>query len=227
RGARADRRGGAAPPARQHRARPRARRRGRAAARGRSGARADRLRALARRRTRRDRPVAPAALEAAARPVGPAAAARRGPGHGRSHRDRHRGGRPAMRMRTKLVFAQLPLVAALAVTMIVASYITHGLAGRSRDILKDNYRSVLAAQNIKEAAERIDSGVMFAIAGRAADGRAQIDAHIAKLDHEVVVQEANITEPGEREATAKLRAAWTAYAADIAALRDALNAPDL
>ncbi|HEX3765859.1 MAG TPA: ATP-binding protein [Kofleriaceae bacterium] len=132
-----------------------------------------------------------------------------------------------MKMRTKLVFAQLPLVAALAVTMIVAIYVTRGLADRSRDILKDNYRSVLAAQNIKEAAERINGGVLFAIAGRAGNGRAQIETNVAKLEHEVGVQEANITEPGEREATAKLRAAWNAYAHDIAALGDAPAEPDL
>ncbi len=132
-----------------------------------------------------------------------------------------------MKLRTKLVAAQLPLVAALAVTAIVGSYVARLLGEGAEDILKDNYRSVLAAQNMKEAAERIDSGVMFVIAGRPDEGGTQIDANVPKLEHELRVQESNITEPGERDATQKLRAAWTEYARAIAAARPALAAPEL
>ena len=130
-------------------------------------------------------------------------------------------------MRTKLVFAQLPLVAALAITILVGSHVTRALGRGSQDILKDNYRSVLAAQNMKEAAERIDSGVMFAIAGRPDAGCAQIDANVPKLEHELAAQEGNITETGELEATQHLRAAWTTYQSEIARVRHALAAPDL
>jgi signal transduction histidine kinase len=132
-----------------------------------------------------------------------------------------------MRLRTKLLAAQLPLVAALAITIVLGSAVTRVLGAGSDDILKDNYRSVLAAQNMKESAERIDSGVTFGISGRADEGGAQIDANVPKLEHELTVQEANITEPGEREATQKLRAAWTEYQRVIAAVRPALAAPDL
>ncbi|HEY3804488.1 MAG TPA: ATP-binding protein [Kofleriaceae bacterium] len=124
-----------------------------------------------------------------------------------------------MRIRTKVFVAQLPLVAALAVAIIVGSFVTHTLGRGSADILKDNYRSVLAAQRMKEAAERIDSGVMFAVAGRPGDGGAQIDTNVPRFEHELAVQEANITEPGEGQATAKLRATWTTYARDIASIR--------
>ena len=127
-----------------------------------------------------------------------------------------------MRIRTKVFAAQLPLVAALAVAIVVGSFVTRTLGRASDDILKDNYRSVLAAQRMKEAAERIDSGVMFAVAGRPDDGAAQIDANVPRFERELAVQEANITEPGEREATAKLRATWTTYAHDIASIRPTL-----
>jgi NtrC-family two-component system sensor histidine kinase KinB len=129
-----------------------------------------------------------------------------------------------MKLRTKLLAAQLPLVAALAVTIVLGSAVTRVLGAGSDDILKDNYRSVLAAQNMKESAERIDSGVLFGIGGHADEGAAQIDANLPKLEHELQVQEANITEPGEREATHKLRAAWTDYQRSVATAR---VAPDL
>ena len=132
-----------------------------------------------------------------------------------------------MRLRTKLVLAQLPLVLALGVTIIIGSMVTRALARGSEDILKDNYRSVLAAERMKEAAERIDSGVLFAILGQAARGGAQIDANLPQFESELREQEANITEAGEHAATVRLRAAWTTYRAAVAALRTAPDASTL
>jgi signal transduction histidine kinase len=132
-----------------------------------------------------------------------------------------------MKMRTKLVLAQLPVVAALAITMGVGSYVASVLGRHAQDILKDNYQSVLAAQNMKEAAERIDSGVMFGLAGRPRDGNTQIDVNVPRFEHELHIQETNITEPGELEATTALRRAWTAYRQEIDDVRTNLAAPEL
>jgi len=130
-----------------------------------------------------------------------------------------------MRMRTKLVLAQVPLVLALGVTIVVGSLVTRALGRGSQEILKDNYRSVLAAERMKESAERIDSGVVFAIIGSAARGLDQIAANLPKFEDELRAQEGNITEPGEAEATAKLRATWTAYRQAVEAVRET-PAPD-
>ncbi len=132
-----------------------------------------------------------------------------------------------MRMRTKLLFAQLPLVLALGIAIVVGSFVTRELGRGSQDILKDNYRSVLAAERMKEAAERIDSGIVFAIIGRTARGLDQIGANIPAFEDELRAQEGNITEPGEAEATAKLRAAWTAYHAAVDLVRKAPEASGL
>ena len=70
-----------------------------------------------------------------------------------------------MTLRTKLLHAQLPLVGALVVIGVAGSLITTSLGWSSRDILKDNYRSVLAVQRMKESIERMDSGALFALAG--------------------------------------------------------------
>jgi two-component system, NtrC family, sensor histidine kinase KinB len=124
-----------------------------------------------------------------------------------------------MRLRTKLLLAQLPLVIALGVTIVVGSAVTRALARGSEAILKDNYRSVLAAERMKEAAERIDSGVVFAVIGRTARGLAQVDAHAPRFEDKLRAQEGNITEPGERAATVRLREAWRAYQAALADVR--------
>jgi two-component system, NtrC family, sensor histidine kinase KinB len=132
-----------------------------------------------------------------------------------------------VKVRTKLFAAQLPLVAALAIAIIVGSGVTRALGRGSAEILKDNYRSVLASQRMKEYAERIDSGVMFAVAGRPDQGGMQIDANIPLFERELAAQRDNITEPGEREATAQLGARWATYSRDIAAVRPTLATENL
>ncbi|MGN6111081.1 MAG: ATP-binding protein [Kofleriaceae bacterium] len=132
-----------------------------------------------------------------------------------------------MKLRTKLLLAQLPLVIALAVAIAVGSLVTSALGDRSQEILKDNYRSVLAAERMKEAAERIDSGLVFVVIGRAARGLEQIHAHLPRFEEELRAQEGNVTEPGEREATIALRAAWHTYLASVAEVQKAPEASGL
>jgi two-component system, NtrC family, sensor histidine kinase KinB len=116
-----------------------------------------------------------------------------------------------MKLSTKLLLAQVPLVIALAVTIAIGSFVTRALGRGSQEILKDNYRSVLAAERMKEAAERIDSGVAFVVIGQKARGLEQIAAYVPRFEDELRTQEGNLTEPGEREVTERLRAAWTSY----------------
>jgi len=84
-----------------------------------------------------------------------------------------------------------------------------------QNILKDNYRSVLAAQRMKEALERIDSAAMFLVIGERDRGLEQEAQFRPKLEQELVVQEGNITEPGEGEATSRLRQLWTRYQSQL------------
>src|SRR5262249_29962794 len=145
----------------------------------------------------------------------------------RPHRVDRRPGATPVRMRTKLLLAQLPLVLALGVTIVIGSVVTRALGRGSQNILKDNYRSVVAAERMKEAAERIDSGIVCTVIGRSSQGLEQITANLARFEDELRAQEGNITEPGEREATQKLRQAWTAYHAAVEDVRRAPGAPGL
>jgi signal transduction histidine kinase len=115
-----------------------------------------------------------------------------------------------MRLRTKLLLAQAPLAIALAVVGVLSAAVTSRLADQSRLILADNYRSVLAAQRMKEALERMDSGAIYILTGH--DAATAITTSHALFERELVVQEGNITEHGETEATIALREAWNAYA---------------
>src|SRR5262249_16910829 len=147
---RADRRRGAAPPDGKHRPRARAGRGGHPPAGARSRGRDHGVRALARGGTHRGRAIAPAHLEAAAGTFGADAVDPRGAGPGRARRRDGRGGGGAVSLRGKLLLAQAPLAVALALVGVLSASVTNRLAGQSRLILADNYRSVLAAERMKE-----------------------------------------------------------------------------
>jgi NtrC-family two-component system sensor histidine kinase KinB len=132
-------------------------------------------------------------------------------------------------LRRKLLFAQAPLAAVLAVLGAIALRTLSDLGRSSERILQANYRSVLAAQRMKEALERIDSAAAFRALGRPDLSDAQAAPNLARFEDELRVQEQNITEQGEGEATQALRAEWTRYVpawqtyrelSDPAALRD-------
>jgi len=119
-------------------------------------------------------------------------------------------------LRTKLVLAQAPLAVVLALVGAVSSSVTTRLGTASRLILADNYRSVLAAQRMKESLERVDSSLLYVLAGHSGGATEAIAQHREIFERELRAQEGNITEPGEREITKKLRQAWDDYQRGVA-----------
>ncbi len=116
-----------------------------------------------------------------------------------------------MTLRAKLLAAQAPLVVALVVFGYAATSTLTALGGGPELILRDNYRSVVAAGRMTEALDQLQANALAAAAGRPVDDASTAAAR-ARLETELGVQEHNITEPGEADATRRLRAAWTAYA---------------
>lgn len=116
-----------------------------------------------------------------------------------------------MTLRAKLLLAVAPLGAALVLLGAVSVFSVTRLGESSSRILTDNYRSVLAAERMKEAVERIDSAALFLVAGERDRATQQAAPNERQFERELQVQEGNITEPGEAKITGRLRAAWTAY----------------
>jgi two-component system, NtrC family, sensor histidine kinase KinB len=113
-----------------------------------------------------------------------------------------------MTFKSKLILAQVPLALALALVGAVSSTVMTRLGEQSGKIFVDNYRSIRAAQRMKESLERIDSLVLFRLAGHGADSAASIARHREVFQSELRVEEGNITEPGESQAAAGLHANW-------------------
>jgi len=123
-------------------------------------------------------------------------------------------------LRSRLLLAQLPLVVAVLVVGALALQTLRSLGTASQNILTANYRSVLAAQRMKEAAERIDSAALFIVAGHREKAAPQIAHNRRAFETELGVEEGNITEAGEKEAAADLRRQWEDYQARVAAFAD-------
>ena len=124
-----------------------------------------------------------------------------------------------MTLRPRLLLAQAPLAAGLVLVGLVALNTLDTLGQSSQLILRDNFRSVLAAQRMKDAVERVDSAAAFRAAGRPDKADEQAPANIRAFEAQLEVQERNITEAGEAEATQRLRAAWNEYMAKYEAYR--------
>ena len=131
-----------------------------------------------------------------------------------------------MNLYRKLLLAQGPIALALVALGIFSVVAISYLGSHSQTILKDNYRSVLAAQRMKEAIERMDSAALFLVAGQTEKGIQQATKYRPIFEAELKVQESNITESGEKEFTAGLRAAWTDYQAKFDRLQAAATADE-
>src|SRR4051794_8240400 len=116
-----------------------------------------------------------------------------------------------MNLYKKLLLAQAPLAVALAMVGVFSVFVISYLGSHSQTILRDNYRSVLAAQRMKEAIERLDSGALFIIAGQREKGVLQAAANRKRFAAELQVEEDNITEPGETAGARQLHRLWDGY----------------
>jgi NtrC-family two-component system sensor histidine kinase KinB len=116
-----------------------------------------------------------------------------------------------MTLRRRLLLAQAPLAAALLLVGAASLRTVAYLGESSETILKDNYRSVLAAQRMGDAIDGLDREALLRALG---NQPVQVAAVLRdRFEAEMHVQEGNVTEPGEAEATARLRADWKAYRA--------------
>jgi len=128
-------------------------------------------------------------------------------------------------LRRRLLLAQVPLAAALLVVGAASLRTVAFLGDSSETILQDNYRSVLAAQRMGDALDGLDREALLRALGQPPGEPAAVLRD--RFESELKVQEGNVTEPGEGEATERLRAAWNGYRdqeREQAAAREKLSA---
>jgi two-component system, NtrC family, sensor histidine kinase KinB len=93
--------------------------------------------------------------------------------------------------------------------------------GESIDvILRENYRSVIACQQMKEALERMDSGILFDLLGYSEKGNELIRKNELAFEMALEVELHNITLPGEGERASHLRGLFGQYKTTIKKIED-------
>jgi NtrC-family two-component system sensor histidine kinase KinB len=82
-------------------------------------------------------------------------------------------------------------------------------------ILKENYRSVVACQDMKESLERMDSGILFTLAGNEPEGNRLITEYRSRFLVALDAELDNITLPSEHEMSLRIKNLFEAYLKSI------------
>lgn len=120
-----------------------------------------------------------------------------------------------MTLRGQLILAQTPLALALVLVALLAQWTVSRLGQQAQVVLKDNYRSVLAAERMKESIERMDSAATFVLMGRRDLALPQQAQHRRLFANELAVELANLTEPGEAEIARRMQALYARYVEEL------------
>ncbi len=129
-----------------------------------------------------------------------------------SHRSDQKPGRQGgLGLRTKLVLGFVGLLAILIAVGVESITLLDDLGGSIDVILRENYKSVIACGQMKEALERMDSGALFALAGEEAQGRALVEEHRPRFDEALKTELGNVTLPGEGERAQRLSQLFSAF----------------
>ncbi len=124
-----------------------------------------------------------------------------------------------MNIRQKFLVSFGILLLALAVSGVLILRQVDKLGHAVDVILRENYRSVILCQNVNEALERIDSGLLFSFTGQPADP-AFFEEQIAKINRDWKAELDNITVPSEDEQAEKVAKLLHNYIALLPEIKD-------
>ena len=108
-------------------------------------------------------------------------------------------------MRKRILIGLLPLLVLLVAIGCYAIALFFRLGGAIDTILRENYASVVASQNMKESAERMDSALFFTLAGQSDRARKMYDENLPIFEQNLEAELNNITLPGEQDLAFKVR----------------------
>ena len=116
-------------------------------------------------------------------------------------------------MKRRIFLGLAPIFVLIVAMGAYAILLFSKLGTRVDVILRENFRSVLAGQQMKEAAERMDSGLFFSLVGEEERGRDLYVRNLPVFKEGLKTELGNITLPGEDKLADDLRRSHEEYSA--------------
>ena len=110
-----------------------------------------------------------------------------------------------MSLNRRLLLGSIPVLAIFVAVGVYAILLFSRLGGAIDVILRENYRSVVASQNMKETAGKMDAGLLLMLGGEEEKGRALFQQAAPVFLQNSEIEAANITLPGEGDLEAKIK----------------------
>jgi NtrC-family two-component system sensor histidine kinase KinB len=116
-----------------------------------------------------------------------------------------------MTLNRRLLLGISPLLVIFLAVGIYGIYLFTRLGGAIDVTMRENYRSVVYSQNMKEASERMDSGLLFALGGEEVRGRELFRQYVPVFEKNSDDEAKNITLPGEGDLEAGVQKLHARY----------------
>jgi two-component system, NtrC family, sensor histidine kinase KinB len=123
-------------------------------------------------------------------------------------------------IRQKLILGFSGLLLIVAAMGFLTIRQIDALGGAIDVILKQNYRSVVACQEMKESLEHIDRGVLLTFTGHFDEGMSAIGQHEKNFRNALQVELGNITLPGEHQKARQIQKLFMEYSNVIEQVTD-------
>jgi signal transduction histidine kinase len=117
----------------------------------------------------------------------------------------------SMTLNRRLLLGISPLLVIFLAVGVYGIYLFTKLGGAIDVTMRENYRSVVYSQNMKEASERMDAGLLFALSGEEARGRELFQQNVPVFEKNSDDEAKNITLPGEGELEARIQRLHAKY----------------
>jgi NtrC-family two-component system sensor histidine kinase KinB len=114
-------------------------------------------------------------------------------------------------LRYKILAGQTANLALVLLVWLGAFYLLSQLGQSANSILRENYRSIEAAQGMIQSVQRQDAAQLRLLLGEAASARRGFASDQNTFAQWLATQKANITIPGERALTAAVESLYTDY----------------
>jgi two-component system, NtrC family, sensor histidine kinase KinB len=130
-----------------------------------------------------------------------------------------------MNIRTKLFIGYLVFTATLVILGGWSAWHLREMGGVSRNIIANNYDSVIAAQDMRDSLERQNSAALFALLGHREQSLKRLSEYRNRFDATLQNATNNITEPGEGDIVEAIRRHRDAYYQQVDAFLAEIKAP--